>query len=281
MTRPAPTCATARPADDAVTIRDLLTHTAGVDSPGELFADRVPDLVTLTGPVVQPAGPRGAFSYSNGGYALLGQLIADVTGGSYPEAATGLVLGPLGMSGSSFPAMWPATGAVTGYLLAGDGSLSRPRRRCAPSRRPAASGRPPLTWCASACPGRPCSPPRWPVKRSGRRWTGTPPGRRWAWAGCSTSPRMSAGTPGGGPGAASSLIIRRSTGQPSVALANRLVPIEPVNARLVRPPGNAGSGARRPAPRRRGRAGGPSSSRVTSPDGGPSTPTPKRWPLER
>jgi hypothetical protein len=25
------------------------------------------------------------------------------------------------------------------------------------------------------------------------------------------------------------------TGQPSVALANRLVPIEPVNARLVRP----------------------------------------------
>jgi hypothetical protein len=31
------------------------------------------------------------------------------------------------------------------------------------------------------------------------------------------------------------LIIRLSTGRPSVALANRLVPIEPVNARLVRP----------------------------------------------
>ena len=57
-----PACAhlrTVRPADDAVTIRDLLTHTAGVDSPGELFADRVPDLVTLTGPVVQPPA-RGA-----------------------------------------------------------------------------------------------------------------------------------------------------------------------------------------------------------------------------
>ena len=34
--------------------------------------------------------------------------------------------------------------------------------------------------------------------------------------------------------AASSLIVRLSTGQPGVALANRLVPIEPVNARLVR-----------------------------------------------
>ena len=40
-----------------------------------------------------------------------------------------------------------------------------------------------------------------------------------------------AGGPGGlppargGPGAASSLIVRMSTGQPSVALANRLVPV--------------------------------------------------------
>jgi hypothetical protein len=41
--------------------------------------------------------------------------------------------------------------------------------------------------------------PRWPVRRSRRRWPGTPPGRRWAWAGCSTSPGMSAGTPGAGP----------------------------------------------------------------------------------
>ena len=64
----------------------------------------------LTGPVVERNGPRGTFSYSNGGYALLGQLIADMTGSTYPEAAAGLVLGPLGMSGSSFPASWPADG---------------------------------------------------------------------------------------------------------------------------------------------------------------------------
>ena len=235
-----PACAhlrTVRPADDAVTIRDLLTHTAGVDSPGELFADRVPDLVTLTGPVVQPAGPRGAFSYSNGGYALLGQLIADVTGGSYPEAATGLVLGPLGMSGSSFPATWPATGAVTGYRLAGDGSFEpAPAKVCT---LPAAGGlwttaadlvRFGLSWASllpAALAGEALAP------QVARDSTGAQMGLGWLL----NEPKDVCGHAGGGPGAASSLIIRRSTGQPSVALANRLVPIEPVNARLARPAG--------------------------------------------
>ncbi len=74
-------------ADGSVTVRDLLTHTAGVESPARLFAEHVPDLVTVTGRVVEGSGPRGAFSYSNGGYGLLGQLIADVTGETYPEAA--------------------------------------------------------------------------------------------------------------------------------------------------------------------------------------------------
>jgi hypothetical protein len=48
-------------------------------------------------------------------------------------------------------------------------------------------------------------------------------------------PKGVGGHAGVGPGAAASLIIRLDTGQPSVALANRRVPIEPVNARLVRP----------------------------------------------
>jgi CubicO group peptidase (beta-lactamase class C family) len=233
-----PACAhlrTVRPADDAVTIRDLLTHTAGVDSPGELFADRVPDLVTLTGPVVQAAGPRGAFSYSNGGYALLGQLIADVTGGSYPEAATGLVLGPLGMSGSSFPATWPATGAVTGYRLAGDGSFEpAPAKVCT---LPAAGGlwttaadlvRFGLSWASllpAALAGEALAP------HVARDSTGAQMGLGWLL----NEPQDVCGHAGGGLGAASSLIIRRSTGQPSVALANRLVPIEPVNLRLACP----------------------------------------------
>jgi hypothetical protein len=46
---------TIRLADDAVTIRELLTHTGGVDSPAAQFARRVPSLVSLTGPVAAAA----------------------------------------------------------------------------------------------------------------------------------------------------------------------------------------------------------------------------------
>jgi len=233
-----PACAHLRTvtlADSAITVRDLLTHTAGVDTPGELFAGRVPDLATLTGPVVRPSGPRGAFSYSNGGYGLLGQLIADVTGGTYPDAATRLVLVPLAMSGSSFPATWPATGAVTGYRLAGDGSFEpAPAKVCT---LPAAGGlwttaadlvRFGLSWASllpAALAGEALRP------QVARDATGAQMGLGWLL----NEPRDVCGHAGGGPGAASSLIIRISTGQPSAALANRLVPIEPVNARLVRP----------------------------------------------
>ena len=63
----------------------------------ELLADHVPDLVSVIGPVVTCGGPRGTIRPSNGGYAVLGQLIADVTGAPYREAVTDLVLAPLGM----------------------------------------------------------------------------------------------------------------------------------------------------------------------------------------
>lgn len=233
-----PACAhlrTVRPADETVTVRDLLAHTAGVANPGEMFADRVPDLVTLVGPVVASAGPRGTFSYSNGGYALLGQLIADVTAVTYPEAATRMVLGPLGMSGSWFPAGWADAGAVSGYHLAGDGSFEAvPARICTV---PAAGGlwttaadlvRFGLSW-ASLLPAGLAREALRP--QADRDSTGARMGLGWLL----NEPKDVGGHAGGGPGAAASLIIRLSTGQPSVALANRLVPIEPVNARLVRP----------------------------------------------
>jgi hypothetical protein len=40
---------------------------------------------------------------------------------------------------------------------------------------------------------------------------------------------------GGGPAASSSLIVVPGTGRVSVVMTSRMVPIEPVNARLVRP----------------------------------------------
>ena len=114
-----------RLADDAVTVRELLSHTGGVDSPAELYADRVPELAELMGPVISCGGVRGTVSPSNGGICVLGQLIADITGLPYAEAATRLVLEPLGMRDSRFPAKAADIGpdAVTCYTATRDGAL--------------------------------------------------------------------------------------------------------------------------------------------------------------
>jgi CubicO group peptidase (beta-lactamase class C family) len=226
---------TVRLADDAVTVRELLSHTGGVDTPGELWAAAAPSLVTLTGPVVACGHPRGPFAYSNGGYAVLGQLIADVTGSPYPEAAAGLVLDPLGMTGSSYPASWPGTGAVTGYRVAAEGAFDPVPAEV--STLPAALGlwstapdlvRFGLGW-AALLPGELA---RQAVRPHAEQRSGGPEaGLGWLL----NRPKDVGGQVGSGPAAASSLIIVLSSGQVSVTMTNRLVPIEPVNARLVRP----------------------------------------------
>jgi hypothetical protein len=48
-------------------------------------------------------------------------------------------------------------------------------------------------------------------------------------------PKDVSGQVGGGPAASSSLIVVPGTGRVSVVMTSRMVPIEPVNARLVRP----------------------------------------------
>ena len=88
-------------------------------------ASRVPDLAELMGPVIPCGGPRGTIAPSNGGYCVLGQLIADVTGLPYASAAARLVLDPLGMRDSRFPgrAADIGPGAVTGYTVTVDGAF--------------------------------------------------------------------------------------------------------------------------------------------------------------
>ena len=76
-------------------------------------------------PWVVAIGHADLVQPSNGGYAVLGQLIADVTGQPYARAAARLVLDPLGMRDSRFPDS-PADigpGAVTGYTVTADGAL--------------------------------------------------------------------------------------------------------------------------------------------------------------
>jgi CubicO group peptidase (beta-lactamase class C family) len=226
---------TVRLADDAVTVRELLTHTAGVDIPAELFADTVPGLASLTGPVLA-CTDRGTFRFSNVGYAVLGQLIADVTGSSYAEAAAALVLGPLAMTASSFPTTWPHddSAAVTGYVLTQGGVFSPVRRQVA--TMPATAG----LWATAA-----------DLVRFATEWSSLLPdslAREALTPQADRSPGVGqvglgwmlnrdkgvAGHPGISPGVSVSMIIHVDSGQACVALTNRHVPIEPVNARVIR-----------------------------------------------
>jgi CubicO group peptidase (beta-lactamase class C family) len=224
--------------DATVTVRELLTHTAGVDSPqpSELFADHVPDLVSVTGPVVACSGPRGAVRPSNGGYAVLGQLIADVTGIPYAEAVTRLVLGPLGLTGPSFPARAADLGpdAVTGYTVDASGAIAAfPAVVCA---LPAIGG----LWCTAAELVRLGT--GWssllPAELAGeavRPQTGPMPGGQRMGLGWIISPRGDLAVhAGAAPPASTFLRLHIRTGQVQVILASRLIWLSPLNDRLLR-----------------------------------------------
>src|SRR5206468_4132173 len=94
-----------------ITLRRLLSHSAGLnvhgygwaepgETPGarELLAQEDEEARTLR--VVQ--APGAALRYSGGGYSLVQLLIEDATGMPFPAVARERVLGPLGMSESSF-----------------------------------------------------------------------------------------------------------------------------------------------------------------------------------
>jgi CubicO group peptidase (beta-lactamase class C family) len=71
--------------------------------------------------VVAETGHRGEFRPSNGGFALLAQLVADVTGELFDEAAARLVLDPLHIRSAAWSE--PVTG-ITGYDLSDDGRFT-------------------------------------------------------------------------------------------------------------------------------------------------------------
>jgi CubicO group peptidase (beta-lactamase class C family) len=118
---------TLRLADDAITVRDLLSNTSGLTDPAQLIGDVVPDLITLLGPVAACDGRRGVFRPSNAGAGVLGQIVEDITGAPYADAMTTLVLAPLGMRASRFPASAAdiGGGTVTGYAVTRDAATSQ------------------------------------------------------------------------------------------------------------------------------------------------------------
>ena len=92
----------------AVTLRELLSHTAGTTVHGfEGYAagQRVPTLVQVlngekpanSAPVTIDFVPGTDFRYSGGGYLIIQQILIDVTGESFPDLMQELVLRPLHM----------------------------------------------------------------------------------------------------------------------------------------------------------------------------------------
>lgn len=104
-------------ADSAVTLRGLMTHSAGTTVwgfPGyrkdEPFAAGQP--LATNAEVLDGLGntdsvrvfkvPGTSMRYSGGGYTILEQLVEDVTGLPFPEAAAARVLGPAGLTRSTY-----------------------------------------------------------------------------------------------------------------------------------------------------------------------------------
>jgi CubicO group peptidase (beta-lactamase class C family) len=233
---------TVRLSDHDVTIRQLLTHSGGVAHRAEELADSVPELLALTGPLLTCTGERGVFRYSNEGYGALGQLVADVTGSSFAAVATRLVLEPLAMTGSSFPARWPADqhDAVTGYSATGEGRfVPVPPRICT---MPPAGG----LWAPAADLVRlglhwasllPAQTAREALTPQAVTAPGDGPDPRHIGLGWRTDPAHAvAAMTGGAFGATTSLLVRTDGGRTHafVALTNRRLPIHPVNERVLR-----------------------------------------------
>lgn len=104
-----------------VTPRALLSHSSGADdgfgfpgydptvprpTPLQVIAGQSP---STTGPVLFARPPYQAFKYSGGGTIIMQQALMDVTGVPFAELMQSQILGPLGMTNSSYDQPPPAS----------------------------------------------------------------------------------------------------------------------------------------------------------------------------
>lgn len=108
-------------APSAATVRQLLTHTAGLPRGSGLrhYAGPVPPAGELFAEGIRAERPAGQWSYSNLGFVALAALAADVLGQPFGAGLTDWVLGPLGLTESASQQLLPV-GALSGELLSSE-----------------------------------------------------------------------------------------------------------------------------------------------------------------
>ncbi|GGH04807.1 hypothetical protein GCM10011586_21100 [Silvibacterium dinghuense] len=103
-----------------VTLRELLTHTAGLTVhgfPGYASGVPVPSLVQVlngeapanTAPIRLDSIPGKEWRYSGGGYTVMQQMVIDTVKEPYPQFLHDTVLAPIGMSHSTYQQPLPAS----------------------------------------------------------------------------------------------------------------------------------------------------------------------------
>lgn len=116
-----------------VTLRELLSHTAGLTVhgfPGYAAGTPIPTLVQVldgekpanTAPVRLEAAPGSRWKYSGGGYTVMQQLLLDVSHQPFPKLMHDTVLAPIGMTRSTYEQPLPTelrSGAATPYKANG------------------------------------------------------------------------------------------------------------------------------------------------------------------
>ncbi|TDC72361.1 class A beta-lactamase-related serine hydrolase [Micromonospora sp. KC606] len=119
----------ALPAHGELTVRRLLSHTAGLqrephgDVWDTLRAPGVGELVADLARVERVLPPGRRFHYSNLGMALLGRLVGQLRRGAWAEVLIERVLSPLGLTATSVS---PGPAAATGFLVDAYSDEARP-----------------------------------------------------------------------------------------------------------------------------------------------------------
>ena len=120
-------------ATEKVTLRRLLSHTAGMTVhgfPGYDVSEPKPTLVQVldgappanTAPIRVDTTPGTVWRYSGGGISVMQLMVIDVTGQPFPQFMQKTVLGPIGMTNSSFEQPLPnalASRTAAGYYADG------------------------------------------------------------------------------------------------------------------------------------------------------------------